>query len=197
MLKIISISIITNIYYCDSNTILHQFSLLFLAYQRFREMYYSLDFCQLSTSERKKICDEALLKYEYQLEPDLLYKPSSRRCFRQQIRLLLRDSDDLVTDKFFIWECPPSLNHPERVYFTGKSHLKDSVFLYTAPNYRRVFGILTGVYTDALVYRINRFQLAGVRLLDEAKDELKYLKPKPRVAGDSVLNRIKSYNNKL
>lgn len=150
---------------------------LFSVYQRFKQTHFSIDFCQLSKFERKYLCDEALNNYNDRLEPNSA-DPSSfdRPCFRQAIMLKFREVNDLSTDKFSMWECPASENHPERVYFMGKSDFRDAVFLYEAPNYKTESDEqLTVAYPVMLIYNVSRNKLAVLRVsagLDEVQRQL-------------------------
>lgn len=119
----------------------------------------------MSIFARIHLCDEALAGHESNLQP-ISVDPSSfdRPCFRQAITLKFREVDDLTTDKFSIWQCAESKDHPERKFFMGKSHFRDAVFLYNAPDYRQGSDEpLTTVYPDMLIYKINRFKLAQVQ----------------------------------
>lgn len=136
--------------------------LVFSVYQKFRETYTSIDFCGLTGSQKKILCDKVLSDAEYGLDPNTDFASQVGPCYRQRVALTSFEAEKLQTEKFSMWACPPSSTSPNRVpiYYMGKSHLRDAAFLYRDVFYGRKRYQMNAIHPVTLILHINRYQLA-------------------------------------
>lgn len=132
-------------------------------YEKFAQTYASIDFCSLTSIQKKSLCDTASSHdTEHNLEPDPVNTSSPRPCYQQKVGLTWFEAEALQTALFSLWECPSSLNHPELTYYMGKSNFNNAAFLYRGSYHSLNSDRMNAIHPVTLVHNINRYILAAM-----------------------------------
>lgn len=174
-------------YTCFNEKIFLRFHFIFLAYERFRKTYSSLDICELPHKVQEELCDDILKQSPFEYYPisdkeeqldekeqsdesfhsvDLEFEDTdhshiNHRCSRRAVNLGIREVDSLRAEYFSMWQCPKA-ETTERytsVYHIAKYHLKNALILFKSSNAHQIEDL---IFPEAVVTKIDRQNLARI-----------------------------------